>query len=95
MKITKIVCSLGQKVLNSQYCNGIFSVLEHNHQTRGIGVNFQLPASRIELIKKSFLYFVPKLWNELPANIKTLRNIDTFKKHVKTHYFIEQTQAQQ
>ena len=31
----------------------------------------------------------PKLWNSLPANIRNSRSLDTFKKHLKTHYFKE------
>ena len=27
-----------------------------------------------------------KMWNSLPANIRNLNSLDTFKKHLKTHY---------
>ena len=37
----------------------------------------------------SYSVAAPKLWNSLPANIKSSRSLDTFKKHLRTHYFKE------
>ena len=37
----------------------------------------------------SYSVAAPKLWNSLPANIRNSRSLDTFKKHLKTHYFKE------
>ena len=37
----------------------------------------------------SYSVAAPKLWNSLPANIRNSRPLDTFKKHLKTHYFKE------
>ena len=37
----------------------------------------------------SFSVVAPKLLNSLPANIRSSRSLDTFKKHLKTHYFKE------
>ena len=37
----------------------------------------------------SYSVAAPKLWNCLPANIRSSRSLDTFKKHLKTHYFKE------
>ena len=37
----------------------------------------------------SYSVAAPKLWNSLPANIRDSRSLDTFKKHLKTHYFKE------
>ena len=35
----------------------------------------------------SYSVEAPKLWNSLPANIRSSRSLDTFKKHLKTQYF--------
>ena len=35
----------------------------------------------------SYSVATPKLWNSLSANIRNLKSLDTFKKHLKTHYF--------
>ena len=37
----------------------------------------------------SYSVAAPKLWNSLPANIRNSRSLDTFNKHLKTHYFKE------
>ena len=37
----------------------------------------------------SYSVAAPKLWNSLPANIRSSRSLDTFKKHLKTQYFKE------
>ena len=34
----------------------------------------------------SYSVAAPKLWNSLPANIRSSKSLDTFKKHLKTHY---------
>jgi hypothetical protein len=38
---------------------------------------------------RAFAFAGPKVWNELPTEIKETQNIDTFKKKLKTHLFIE------
>ena len=35
----------------------------------------------------SYSVAAPKLWNSLPASIRNLKSLDTFKKHLKTYYF--------
>ena len=35
----------------------------------------------------SYSVAAPKLWNSLPANVRCLKSLDTFKKHLKTQYF--------
>ena len=34
----------------------------------------------------SYSVAAPKLWNTLPANIRSSKSLDTFKKHLKTHF---------
>ena len=36
---------------------------------------------------RSFSYVAPRLFNRLPAAIKQLNSVETFKKHLKTHIF--------
>ena len=35
----------------------------------------------------AFSYVGPKLWNELPFSLRSLDNIDIFKKSLKSHLF--------
>ena len=37
--------------------------------------------------KRSFMNNSPSLWNELPEKNRTIENLSTFKKHLKTHLF--------
>ena len=36
---------------------------------------------------RSFSTVGPHLWNELPLSLRQCKSLDTFKKHLKTHYF--------
>ena len=36
---------------------------------------------------RSFRYNAPRLYNNLPVDIKKLDNVETFKKKLKTHFF--------
>jgi hypothetical protein len=37
--------------------------------------------------KRSFAVTAPYTWNELPTNLRQTSNLETFKKHLKTHLF--------
>ena len=36
---------------------------------------------------KPYSVATAKLWNTLPANIRNSKSLDTYRKHLKTHYF--------
>ena len=36
---------------------------------------------------RAFVASVPKLWNDLPSDIRMAKSVDTFKKFFKTHLF--------
>ena len=37
--------------------------------------------------ERAFTFYGPKVWNSLPSSIRNLKNIDTFKRHLKTFLF--------
>lgn len=37
---------------------------------------------------RSFKFAAPNLWNSLPSSIQNATNLDTFKKMLKTHFFV-------
>ena len=37
---------------------------------------------------RSFKFAAPNLWNSLPSSIRNATNLDTFKKMLKTHFFV-------
>ena len=48
-----------------------------------------IPRKRLITIgDRSFEFFGPKTWNSLPIEIRELQSIDSFKKAVKTFYFL-------
>ena len=56
----------------------------HNYMTRNIANDhLYIPQARTEYFKKSLLYIGPKLWNELPINIRSVTTIDHFKRSLK------------
>ena len=39
--------------------------------------------------QNAFTYAAPAVWNELPCDIRLCPTLDTFKKHLKSLYFVE------
>ena len=37
--------------------------------------------------ERAFVYAGPLVWNSLPQDIRSLKNIETFKKYLKSHFF--------
>ena len=47
-----------------------------------------VPKSRLETYRdRAFSVAAPKLWNELPLDLRSLETINLFKKHLKTDLF--------
>jgi len=40
-----------------------------------------------ELLVRAFSSAAPQIWNHIPAAIKVSPSNDSFKRHLKTHYF--------
>ena len=57
----------------------------HNYHTRYRSTN-PMPArtDRHHLTHKSFVHLGPQLWNTLPTHVKTLTNLKTFSKNIKS-----------
>ena len=56
----------------------------HNYMTRNVANDdLYIPQARTEYFKKSLLHIGPKLWNELPINIRSVTTIDHFKCSLK------------
>ena len=71
------------------YENG-YSLTIHRIKRMDVVVNLHISLySGERSAGTSYSVAAPKLWNSLPANIRNSRSLDTFKKHLKTHYFKE------
>ena len=57
----------------------------HEYQTRhSTQLNYFLPQKRIETGKKSFQFYDPKIWQEVPSDIKT-HSFENFKVKYKRY----------
>jgi len=45
------------------------------------------PHTRTKFAERAFSFAGPAVWNALPAELRSLKSKDTFKRHLKTHYF--------
>jgi len=48
-----------------------------------------VPKTRTEFARRSFSVAAPHTWNSLPSDVRSCRTVDTFKRHLKTHLFIQ------
>lgn len=50
--------------------------------------SYEVPFNKCKTFSdRSFSTIGPKLWNDLPLNIRQCSSVDSFKKHLKTHFF--------
>ena len=60
----------------------------HSYNTRSSSYNFHVPSIN-GVSAQSFYYTAIILWNSLPNNLKSIRQIDIFKKELKMYYVDE------
>ena len=68
----------------------IFQKFEHSHGTRGNNINLIGPQHNTTLFENSILSTVPKIWNNLPFEIKKVNTLETLKLKLKKHFFLQQ-----
>ena len=61
-------------------------LLHHNYNTQRNRIDINLPKMRTEIGKKTFNYSASKLFNTLPAEIKTLETISKFKSQLRIFF---------
>ena len=82
--------SLLFKTLNGNgpdYLRDMFTLVSEIsvRNTRTYHGNIWLPNEHLSAIHhKSFRIYIPKVWNNLPEDIKSSKTLNTFKKKVKT-----------
>jgi len=47
----------------------------------------QVPRLKTDFGRRAFSSAAPQIWNHIPAAIKVSPSLDSFKRHLKTHYF--------
>ncbi len=59
----------------------------YTHNTRRSVARLELPSKSTDIGQKGFSYIGPKLWNELPPNLKFCSSTNDFKHKVKNNLF--------
>ncbi len=92
-KIILLNQSLFMHTIQYQYCHTSFKDVfvtnnqrNHDHMLRNLN-NYYVPFPRYDFFKKSPLYTLPNLWNELPDELKYQSNKYTFKIATINHFF--------
>ena len=64
-------------------------VRKHSHRpTRSHNQNLlEIPKTKLCIGQRSFSFSGPKIWNSLPANLRSCNSVDSFKKNLKTYLF--------
>ena len=77
------------KKMSPAYISEIFKPFSHGYSTRRSDFKLQLPFRSSNYGQKSLSFLGPKLWNNLPAQIKSNTNLNTFKHGIKRRFFNE------
>ena len=74
------------------YMKQVFQIKNQIHNTRRSNFALHIPSCKICYGQKAISYMAPKIWNKIPANIKSKLNMSSFKHAIKKWFFeTEQT----
>ena len=73
--------------MSPQYTAEIFHPSSSVHNTRRATQKLDLPFRKSCIGQKTLSYIGPKTWNNLPAQIKLSKNVNTFKQDIKKSFF--------
>ena len=91
-RFEQCVCANIFKFFNNMsptYTSELYQPFNHGHNTRRSNCRLQLPYRNTSYGHKALSFLGPKLWNNLPAKIKSSSNINTFKHDIKKLFFEE------
>ena len=73
--------------MSPQYTAEIFHPSSSVHNTHRATQKLDLPFRKSGIGQKTLSYIGPKTWNNLPAQIKLSKNVDTFRHDIKKSFF--------
>ena len=73
--------------MSPQYTAEIYHLSSSVHNTRRAMQKLDLPFRKSSIGQETFSYIGPKTWNNLPAQIKRSKNVNTFKHDIKKSFF--------
>ena len=73
--------------MSPQYTAEIFHPSSSVHNTRRATQKLDLPFRKSCIGQKTLSYIGPKIWNNLPVQIKLSKSVNTFKHDIKKSFF--------
>ena len=72
-------------------CQHLYNLISYHQRSRLLRSSsqslFQVPRVKTDFGRRAFSSAAPQIWNHIPAAIKVSPSLDSFKRHLKTHYF--------
>jgi len=85
-----ISSSSSSKVLSTQHLAYLYNLISYHQPSRSLRFSsqslFQVPRVKTDFGRRAFSSAAPQIWNHIPAAIKVSPSLDSFKRHLKTHY---------
>jgi len=85
------VAILTYKVLSTQQPAYLYYLISYHQPSRSLRSSsqslLQVPKVKTDFGRRAFSSAAPQIWNRIPAAIKVSPSLETFKRHLKTHYF--------
>ena len=89
-RVEQCICANVFKCFNQmspQYTAEIFHPSSSVHNTRRATQKLDIPFRKSCIGQKTLSYIGPKIWNNLPAQIKLSKSVNTFKHDIKKSFF--------
>jgi len=87
------VATLTYKVLSTQQPAHLYNynLISYHQPSRSLHSSsqslLQVPRVKTDFGRRAFSSTAPQIWNHIPAAIKVAPSLDSFKRHLRTHYF--------
>ena len=85
------VAILTYKVLSTPQPAYLYYLISYHQPSRSLRSSSQslpqVPRVKTDFGRRAFSSAAPQIWNHIPAAIKVSPSLETFKRHLKTHYF--------
>jgi len=70
------------------YLHNLISYHQPSRSLRSFSQSLlHVPRAKTDFGRRAFSSAAPQIWNHLPTAIKVSPSLDSFKRHLKTHYF--------
>jgi len=85
------VATLTYEVLTTQQPAYLHNLILYHQPSRSLRSSRQsllhVPRAKTDFGRRAFSSAAPQIWNHIPTAIKVSPSLDSFKRHLKTHYF--------